>query len=325
MGGNSEFEQLRQDSGSVFTTLSEAFADLTALTYGKRESTPVERNPFKEKYRGAFEGLEQAFNKENREEELELLEKTKDDVDERNYRAIVDNIEKLEDYVPDIDFGRGRKIRKNYNVFLLGTEGFFMTSKDSTAVNEDQVDYLAKYSTSESPVLHPESISQVTHGAHNDRGILNKSKEVLGVQSMEDVTREEVKDASDRVISELILGRLNPTIRQVKKQIDIVESEDVGEYALERMDYDGYGSSDDRTDEDVDLPHEVGGVLAESLYENDIEPVDVAKNPTKYAEIAKEAAIETIDYGVGTAAGETSQDWGNAVTGEYRNRLDALL
>jgi hypothetical protein len=138
-------------------------------------------------------------------------------------------------------------------------EDFFMTETgESTAVNQDRAKYFAEFGLSESPELHPGEILRHTHGAYDDREIRGKVREVLGVENLRDCDREDVEEVSGRVIDELISERIEPTIDQVEDQISTIASADIGEYVFERMDYDQYGSSDGRVDEDMDLPHEVG-------------------------------------------------------------------
>jgi hypothetical protein len=286
----------------------------------------LERNPFKHKYQDAFEGLEQAFKTGNTEKELRLLREIRDSADQGDYADVVDKLGDVQERVPDVDFRPAYRTGRQYNVFLVGLEDFFMTETgESTAVNQERARYFAEFGLSESPELHPGEIVRYTHGAYDDREIGGKVREVLGVENLRDCDREGVEEVSGRVIDELISERLEPTIDQVEDQISTIASVDIGEYVFDRMDYDQYGSSDGRVDEDMDLPHEVGGVLAEVLYENNTSPVDIAENPMKYAEMTRQVIKETIGYGVEVASGEAEQELGEQVTEEYKTRIGSII
>jgi len=330
---NDELEELQHEQPSVHRTLNETFAELTALMYTNDTSMPIERNPFKEGYRAAFEGLEQTFNLNNRQKELEILEEIEQDLEEGEYQDIAQKTDELDSLIPDVDFRGCQVVGKQYNVFLVGMEDFFSTSYGMcTAANEDRIDDFANYVSEESGEINPVKLTKHTHGSFDNREVINKTKEVLNIENDRIVgkgsiesSKEEVKQASDEILTGLIIDRLEPTIDQVRNQIDIVESEDVGEYTFERLRYEGYGSSDGRVNEDMDLPHEIGGVLAETLYENDITPIDITENPTQYVGTTEEAIKETIRYGVETLRGSTDQEFGDRTSEDYKNRLEDLI
>lgn len=329
---NNKFEEIWQNQPSVFMTLNEAFADLTALEYNESNSRAIERNPFREGYKAPFQGLEKTFNVENREKELEILEDIEDDVEEDNYQAIGQKIGELDSLVADVDFRGAHVCGKQYNVFLVGMDDFFTTNaKDCTAVNENQIGRFADYAD-EFGEINPVNLTKHTHGSYDDREVINKAKEVLGIENNRRVGKgsierpeEKVEQHSDEILNELILDRLEPTIKQVEEQAETVESEDVGEYVFDRLEYDKYGSSDGRVNEDMDLPHEVGGVIAETLYENDVTPINIAENPMDYAEFTREAIKETIRYGVETLRGSTDQEFADRTSEDYKNRLEDLI
>ena len=64
------------------------------------------------------------------------------------------------------------------------------------------------------------------------------------------------------------------------------------DFILRSVESEKYGEN---KDESMDFPHEVGGSLAEKLYEEGVTPMDVINSPEKYLELCEKEIKETIN------------------------------
>lgn len=304
----------------VLKTLNEAFADLTGLSYNNEGFDTKQRNPFKDRYEGAFQGLEKAFNIENRENELKLLKEIREDVKNKEYDAAWEKAEEIQKYVPDVKYTFGECMTKDYNIFLAEMEEFFMTEKDGTAQNEEKIRWFTRNLT-EKP---KENVLDHTVGcySHDETERKQKARELC-----EDIKDEgEVQEKAESILKECVYDRLEPTIEKVEEQIESIDSIDIGQYALEKARFGNYTSSNPSVNQDMDFPHEVGGVLAEVLHsEYNVNPTDVAEDPLEYAEVVEDSIKETIRYGVDLTSPDNDKSWEDADLDEFRDRLSGII
>lgn len=278
-------------SNLLVSTFNELFADLNALYFTgiEPDERALERDPRKDT--SAYSGLGAALSPEFRDEELELLEAVEEAALEDDWDSAQTHARNLVDVAPTPgkvhDIGQFDPVKRGeiYEGRLIDDEYhhrnnmFFqnMLGDDVTAANAYRMDVWRIADTLANQEYGHISIPVKNAVDHEDSRIGTR----LSYLSREhDLDLEEDAEQLLGNVLEAEVSSAKKRTRRYREKLQGI-NQPSADFVMDELGGVKYGNP---YDEKVDFPHNVGGQLAEELYLDGVEPIDILQNPAKYVE-----------------------------------------
>ena len=312
LGHDALVESLPWMTGSrlIHSTFKELFADLNSLQFTglEPENRYLDRDPDKDLE--VYQGLEQILDEEHWEEEIMKVDRVLEGLEKENWSQIQDYAKSLAASEPQTgpvldvrDFPTEGGRKKNYLGKLSDLHGSnhmfyenFFGSKDHSPLADiqegtrdiwrmAQVLGNTDIMSAEYPVKH----------AYEDNSQL-WGKAVSASYGLDDCSLDEIVPRSADVLKQALETELWDTREQMEEVSQNLDSAGTPEYfVLNSVSGEKYGN---KYDTSIDYPHNIGGRLAEQLYKQGVEPMQVIEDPERYVQMSTQAIKQHIKQNI---------------------------
>lgn len=312
LGHDALVESLPWMTGSrlIHSTFKELFADLNSLHFTGLEpdNRYLDRDPDKDLE--VYQGLEQILDEEYWQDQIETVDQMLEGIEQENWCQIQDYAESLAASEPQTgpvldvrDFPAEGGRKKNYLEKLsdlpesnhMFYENFF-GSKDHSPladIEEGTIDiWRMAQVLGNTDIMSPEySVKK----AYEDNSRL-WGKAVSASYGLDDCSLDDIIPQSEEVLQKALETALWDTREQMEYLSKNLRSIGTSEYfVLNSVSGEKYGN---KYDTSIDYPHNIGGRLAEQLYKQGVEPMQVIEDPDRYVQLSAQAIKQHIKQNI---------------------------